>query len=426
MSEMREFIKKGQIPTFDCDEGHWTEWNAPLRVLSSGAMKTICPMSWSTSPGYKAPLCPHSVNPWRIHEECEMNVKPTPTRGGKTGYIFAAKHNGCIFRVPIPYNGVETFEDLELGENSDEEIDVYSSAFHSRNYARTTPSPSGGSIPGPSGSRGLASSPPDYTPLPNSDDTLYTPSPSPQKPVKKSYPNGVLLTEKVILFSPQEMDARANPDLDLTQTLLGCEKEGVWRDEPSQHPAWDGNTLPSRIAPYTKYGPCDLFDHLNQYDTAIGKALKDLNTSTGLVHAAFLTLCGESRTCWLCNYLKNYSVVRTDSHIDNRLMSLAINPPSELPRRDALWSLVGTIWLMWNSRFGVPADVWAFARTAIIQCKSCGMVRSFEADRLHCLDGRCTVHTGLEVNNIQEGSSEVVENGSLALVLYKGKGKARD
>ncbi|KAJ8095773.1 hypothetical protein PM082_022880 [Marasmius tenuissimus] len=103
MSKMKEFVKKGQIPTFDCDEAHWTKWNV-----------------------------------------------------------------------------VETFEDLELEENSEEEIDVYSSAFHSRQHAWTMSSPSSSSTPGPSGSReSAASSPLDYTPLPNLDDTLYTPSPSP-------------------------------------------------------------------------------------------------------------------------------------------------------------------------------------------------------------------------------------------------------
>ncbi|KAJ8095774.1 hypothetical protein PM082_022881 [Marasmius tenuissimus] len=61
--------------------------------------------------------------------------------------------------------------------------------------------------------------------------------------------------------------------------------------------------------------------------------------------------------------LKNYSVVATDSHINNCLTSLTSNPPSKLPRHDAPWSLVGTIWLMWNSQFGIPAE-----------CKTCGMV----------------------------------------------------
>ncbi|KAL0057207.1 hypothetical protein AAF712_016160 [Marasmius tenuissimus] len=420
MQAVKKFISKGQIPTYDPSTGEIVEWNVPFRVLSSGAMKAISPISWRFSAGYMACLCFHAHNKHRVLIECEMEVKSVQ-RLGKTYFYLKAPHKGCGYTIPIPYNGAETFDLIEEDEeDSSEEIDVYSTAYHTRNYAT------------PSSSRTRsASSPPDYTPspsFPDSDNT--TPSPSPKKGKSKVY----VVTEKGVIFTPQQMAERASIDWDLAETLIGAEEEGLWISEPAQHPAWKGNTLPSRIVPYVNLGPTDLFDHLQFFETPIGRALKDLNSTTGLIPGAFRTLCGESCMCWrcLCEYsstaymshiedgaclnsqcdTKDYSFVETNPHIEERLLSLSGNPPSELPRRDALWSLVGTIFLMWNSRFGIPSDVWAFARTAVITCKNCSLVRTFDADKLHRIDGKCSVHTVFE-----EGTS------SRALVLYNGKGK---
>jgi hypothetical protein len=58
---------------------------------------------------------------------------------------------------------------------------------------------------------------------------------------------------------------------------------------------------------------------------------------------------------------------------------------------DTLDTAVGAALLEWNSRLGVPTDVWSLIATAIVTCDSCDLVRSFHAHLLH-LDntGACT------------------------------------
>ncbi|KAG6821670.1 hypothetical protein H0H92_001466, partial [Tricholoma furcatifolium] len=54
-------------------------------------------------------------------------------------------------------------------------------------------------------------------------------------------------------------------------------------------------------------------------------------------------------------------------------------------------SPVGAALLEWNSRLGVPRDVWAVISTAMVKCIFCRLCRSFEGDRAHLDDnGMCT------------------------------------
>lgn len=53
---------------------------------------------------------------------------------------------------------------------------------------------------------------------------------------------------------------------------------------------------------------------------------------------------------------------------------------------------IGGAFLEWNSKSGVPIDVWATICTAVIHCNTCDLIRTFNADRAHrnfkgeCLD----------------------------------------
>lgn len=44
---------------------------------------------------------------------------------------------------------------------------------------------------------------------------------------------------------------------------------------------------------------------------------------------------------------------------------------------------VGLAYLEWNSRFGVPMDVWAVISTAVVHCAVCDLVRTHPAHSAH-------------------------------------------
>lgn len=64
----------------------------------------------------------------------------------------------------------------------------------------------------------------------------------------------------------------------------------------------------------------------------------------------------------------------------------------QTPRKvkDTLNSAVGAALLEWNSRLGVPTDVWVTVSTAVVLCKECDLVRSFPAHLLHLENDTCS------------------------------------
>lgn len=80
-------------------------------------------------------------------------------------------------------------------------------------------------------------------------------------------------------------------------------------------------------------------------------------------------------------------------------------PPTPIEFLD---SPIGAAYLEWNSRLGVPEDVWAVISTAYVHCDECNLRRSFNGDHAHRdANGRCA--------DVGQAQSVIV-----------GKGKARD
>lgn len=45
---------------------------------------------------------------------------------------------------------------------------------------------------------------------------------------------------------------------------------------------------------------------------------------------------------------------------------------------------IAVAFLEWNSRIGIPCDVWAMAITAVVRCNSCLLYRAGRAHIEHC------------------------------------------
>lgn len=80
-------------------------------------------------------------------------------------------------------------------------------------------------------------------------------------------------------------------------------------------------------------------------------------------------------------------------------------------------TIIGRPFLEWNSRIGVPEDVWLLIYTAVIQCDTCELYRTFEGDRAHRKDGVCNDILASAAGSVARGGSP------LAMVLWKGKGR---
>ena len=77
--------------------------------------------------------------------------------------------------------------------------------------------------------------------------------------------------------------------------------------------------------------------------------------------------------------------------------------------KELLDTPIGIASLEFNSRIGVPLDVWVTITTAYIQCPTCQLCRSFPAHHAHLRDGM-----------------ECLDLGKGVATLASGKGKGRE
>jgi hypothetical protein len=52
-------------------------------------------------------------------------------------------------------------------------------------------------------------------------------------------------------------------------------------------------------------------------------------------------------------------------------------------RVDFLNTTIGRAFVDWNSRIGIPQDVWTMITTAYVHCARCDLLRCFDGDHAH-------------------------------------------
>jgi hypothetical protein len=165
------------------------------------------------------------------------------------------------------------------------------------------------------------------------------------------------------------------------------------------------------------------FSNLPLFDTAIGIVVRELNSILGVPRSDFCCILADFATCACCyctfsseGYNSHIQGGVCSSHPDGdrglflfllSLFRLCLNSSSpvkpredyEAPRtkgrsfpngyrppsqtEDMLDTPVGLAYLEWNSRFGVPMDVWAVISTAVVHCAVCDLVRTHPAHSAH-------------------------------------------
>ncbi|KAJ3776400.1 hypothetical protein FB446DRAFT_700839 [Lentinula raphanica] len=412
LHELQEFIQQGQLASFSKDDFAWVLWYAPIRSLVSGAMTTVAPPSYVGIPGYKGPVCPHILNPFLSIEECTMVVKTSRVRG-MNQYVFLAPHPGCQFQMKIPYFGHQKIEAEQYSDDDErDEIDLMYSAYLSSSQSSCASAQevedslllemrSSSAVLHDSGSSSASSSIPSFSSQ-GSSASVRRPKPVPMTPAQ---------ARSLSYYSKEQAEKRAAYDKDLVADISLAFSQGIFRDFPRFHPAYDLRAAPlATLAPYdpaTNNGAA-MFSNLLYFDSDLGRVIRGINTTEGARPSSFKYLLSLSQTCAVC--LCKYSPDGFTAHLENgeggprcrntpgcpaapdlpvievdesRLLLRTFKEGQRPAFRDDSDSSLGRPWLEWNSKLGIPVDVWTVIHTAVIVCTTCHLVRTFNADRSH-------------------------------------------
>nr|GAT44269.1 predicted protein [Mycena chlorophos] len=210
-------------------------------------------------------------------------------------------------------------------------------------------------------------------------------------------------------------EARKNNDNDVMNIAL----QFMLGDLPSQlsdtrnHLAYDPENPPQCLHPYEPriyHRAQERGNNHTLLNTAIGAAIQDLNSPVGITFKVFDVVRRSSETCEGCGC--EYS---PDGYKQHVVEAQCTNDPAlkevkadvDSPTRDLLpqrtfrdgktpqdltpvRSPICSAFYEWNSRIGVPRDVWFTIQTAVICCIDCELVRSLPAHRAHLdVQGQC-------------------------------------
>ncbi|KAJ7847229.1 hypothetical protein B0H14DRAFT_3676568 [Mycena olivaceomarginata] len=249
--------------------------------------------------------------------------------------------------------------------------------------------------------------------VPSSTGTTPTSSPTPT-PLRAKGP-----TLHSSRYSESVARARAISDVRILDVCWDGLFSGQFETSPSSHLAFPKPGVPTHwvLQPYDeKFYPRCLtrtFQELKFLGTDIGQALQALNSTFGVTCDVLAEIIDDCSTCMGCKC--RFSRDGFNDHIRAGLCGNRPTPstiahvprPERLPHDLAIRELppgkqlgtsaefldspIGAVLMEWNSRLGVPLDVWALASTATTECSTCHLCRTFPAHaaHLHTVTGVC-------------------------------------
>ncbi|KAJ7649006.1 hypothetical protein DFH06DRAFT_1421362 [Mycena polygramma] len=401
----------------------WDEVPRPQRVTSRGPVDiaaTGFDKVWgrTTSPFY----CPHETYNGHPFNPLVLRLGGT-FEGGIADYYHAIDHP-CAFKIVVPplkeRRLLVSWEDrLEYhGEHQEEPIDNFDSTPPSSQGSSSSSTSVGSTLSSSSSSvisrlavQAMLDPSPRYScggPV-----ALFSPTPAGKGTPLANVPGPLSFYRRSVA------EARKLADISMMEYLHQIDKSGVLEDDPSSHPAWDAGNPHTVLHIYDQrlYPRCleRTYNHLQFVYKPLGQAVRQLNCALGLPYGDYATLVRSTRSCHCCKShfsLYGYNDHRKEGRCSNhpdleeveecdmpepvfRFRSLRNN---QLPRKigETLDTSIGSALLEWNSRLGVPADVWMAVSTAIFHCKDCDLVRSFPAHLLHLDDDGACADPGQE------------------------------
>ncbi|KAJ7161785.1 hypothetical protein C8R43DRAFT_1123503 [Mycena crocata] len=420
--ELRKInVHEGRLCTFDHDTGKYVEVPRPQRVTRHGCVDIAASGFYKIWRKFKSPFhCPHRRRSGLPYEPLVL-VLNTAYEGGVADLFKAIDHE-CFFHVVIPplFNRrtLVTWQDREayLAEQEQEEDEDEDDAPGPTSSQQSSSSTSSSSSSASTSSTSSLSS---QTSVSSTNSAIaqltvqaiLTPHARYGRPViyepSPVYPTPTPLTEARVIksfYKKSVAEARKAPDVDTMEFLHQIEVSGILADDPSTHPAWDATCPPASLQVYDKR----IYPHCLKRTNAfvqflykpLGQLIYDLN-AVGIPYADYAHLIHATQSCVCCG--NHFTPDGYDAH---RLEGRCTNHPDLAPIDDCesfdevvrfrsyrdnkhphfpatIDQPVAAALMEWNSRLGVPADVWMMAATAVFHCRACDLVRSFPAHLLH-------------------------------------------
>ncbi|KAJ6588084.1 hypothetical protein B0H19DRAFT_1247793 [Mycena capillaripes] len=409
-------VDDGELCTWDHGVMNtWKEVPRPQRVTSRGPVD-IAASGFAKFPPKSPFFCPHTKSTGRSYKPLVLRLRGTH-EGGIADFYHAVDHE-CSFKIIVPplktSRVLLTWEDRE--EYAREQRDYDSDESGDEEFAQNLSQTSMSSAASHSSSisnlavNAIVDPSPRYGPLHRSSERTR---PTPIGPIGAG--SSLVDTPRLKSFYRRSVaDARKIADTNIMEYLHEIDASGVLEDDATSHPAWDMDNPHPVLHVYDKriYPLC--LSRTNNYLEFIGKplgqAVRQLNSATGIPYGDYTSLIRSTTSCESCkNHFSHYGY---DAHVKDgrctnhpdlqevdesdfteptfRFRSFRNN---KSPKKvgETLDSPVGAALLEWNSRLGIPTDVWMVISTAVYHCGTCDLVRSFPAHRLH-LDkkGDCT------------------------------------
>ncbi|KAJ7719406.1 hypothetical protein B0H16DRAFT_1474986 [Mycena metata] len=122
-----------------------------------------------------------------------------------------------------------------------------------------------------------------------------------------------------------------------------------------------------------------VFSNLEHLDTHLGRAMRKFNSPIDCVITTFLANIANASSASKATILIS---LRIGVPQRRRWIKVSITV-------DFLYTPTGVAFAEWNSRIGVPLDVWTLLSTSGVKCSEYLLLRSFEGHHEHPKDGQC-------------------------------------
>ncbi|KAJ7495717.1 hypothetical protein B0H11DRAFT_2227235 [Mycena galericulata] len=360
----------------------WVPWTMPMRVLKrQKKLVRVAASGYHKIKNLQPPRCPHLYQDAHL-SDMKLQLNKVFDNSGRRANFFKADSHPCQFYVFIPdvpeYQSeyITTSEEREvfdqlLSFSDNEEEERSRSTF----FQET-------SLSSASGSSKDAHEVEEY--LLHGNPRIHRPTDLPP----------ALFGPLKPFFNERVSNARKAVDLLLMDDTQQFADRGYYTDRPQLHPiAEKPNHVLMEIYDHKMYPSCltRAFSNLEHIDTHLGRAIREFHSQIGI----------PPQTC----------VDGYNSHVVDGKCSMApplekvplkeITPPRFEVRtyphgykipvlEDFVDTPSGVAFTEWNSRIGVPMDVWILLSTSGVECKTCHLRRSYDAHLAHCdTTGQC-------------------------------------
>ncbi|KAJ7437074.1 hypothetical protein B0H11DRAFT_2362278 [Mycena galericulata] len=388
-----------EIPATWCAlSNDWVPWTMPMRVLKrQKKLVRIAASGYYKIKNLQPPRCPHLYQDARL-SDMKLHLNKTFDNTGQRANFFRADSHPCQYYVFIPdipeYQSEyittpeerEVFEQLVAFEEEEPELSAGSSQSSSLSTSSTSTADT-------------------------REVEEYLLHGNPRIPRPSDLPPALLGPLKPF-FNGRVSDARKTVDLLLMDDTQQFADRGYYTDNPERHPVAEVPVhVLMEIYDHKAHPTCltRAFSNLEHIDTHLGRAIREFHSCIGIPPETWQAIVNYRTACKCCQCV--FSVDGYNSHVVDGRCSMApplekvpikeITPPYFSVRtypngykipvlEDFLETPSGVAFTEWNSRIGVPMDVWILLSTSGVKCKTCHLRRSFKAHQAHCDEtGQC-------------------------------------